>query len=65
MTSYEIDYRMMSVEKEVSEATAASKEREKKIRELGKAVATKGTNLSVCRFVCLYVCPFICGKSCC
>ncbi len=58
MMSYEIDDRMMSVEKEMSEATAASKEREKKIRELGKAVATKGTNLSVSLSVCL----FICGK---
>ncbi len=76
--SYEIDDRMMSVEKEMSEATAASKEREKKIRELGKAVATKGTKLSVslsvclslclsvclsvCLFVSLSVCLFICGK---
>jgi hypothetical protein len=33
---------MMSVEKEMSEVTTSVKDREKKIRELGKAVAAKG-----------------------
>jgi hypothetical protein len=33
---------MMSVEQEMSEVSNAVKEREKKIRELGKAVAAKG-----------------------
>jgi hypothetical protein len=33
---------MMSVETEMSEVSTAVKEREKKIRELGKSVAAKG-----------------------
>jgi len=33
---------MMTVENEMSEVSNAVKEREKKIRELGKAVAAKG-----------------------
>ena len=33
---------MMSTEKELTDVTSSVKDREKRIRELGKAVATKG-----------------------